>query len=156
PGHPLQRGVARDDPHTGRRAGLPTRDVRRDRPALARAAHRRARGPGEHRAVPGVRRVRVHHGPRDPRRRWPAGPPPALRVPDVVGAGDHAPSAVVAGPLAGIRIVDLSTVLSGPLATALCADQGASVVKVEPPGAPDLTRQVGSRRAGLTAMYLLA
>jgi crotonobetainyl-CoA:carnitine CoA-transferase CaiB-like acyl-CoA transferase len=62
----------------------------------------------------------------------------------------------VTGPLDGIRIVDLSTVLSGPLATALCADQGATVVKVEPPGAPDLTRQVGSRRAGLTAMYLLA
>ena len=62
----------------------------------------------------------------------------------------------MAGPLDGIRIVDLSTVLSGPLATALCADQGASVVKVEPPGAPDLTRQVGSRRAGVTAMYLLA
>ncbi len=62
----------------------------------------------------------------------------------------------MAGPLAGIRIVDLSTVLSGPLSTALCADQGAAVVKVEPPGAPDLTRQVGSRRAGLTAMYLLA
>jgi crotonobetainyl-CoA:carnitine CoA-transferase CaiB-like acyl-CoA transferase len=62
----------------------------------------------------------------------------------------------VPGPLAGIRVVDLSTVLSGPVATATLADQGADVVKVEPPGAPDLTRQIGTRRDGVTAMYLVA
>ncbi|MCB0997588.1 MAG: CoA transferase [Acidimicrobiales bacterium] len=56
-------------------------------------------------------------------------------------------------PLHDIRIVDLSTVVSGPLATRMLADQGADVVKVEAPGSGDLTRDVTSHRGGMTALY---
>ncbi|MEY4863385.1 MAG: hypothetical protein RLZ51_1480, partial [Pseudomonadota bacterium] len=42
-------------------------------------------------------------------------------------------------PLEGIRILDLSAVISGPFSTALLADQGAEVIKVETPGG-DLAR----------------
>jgi crotonobetainyl-CoA:carnitine CoA-transferase CaiB-like acyl-CoA transferase len=56
-------------------------------------------------------------------------------------------------PLAGIRIVDCSAVVSGPLATTLLADQGADVIKVEPPGAGDVLRAVGSSRGGMSGLF---
>jgi crotonobetainyl-CoA:carnitine CoA-transferase CaiB-like acyl-CoA transferase len=56
----------------------------------------------------------------------------------------------------GVRVVDLSSVLSGPVAAGILADQGAEVVKVEPPGELDVTRKVGASRNGMTAMYHLA
>ncbi len=46
-------------------------------------------------------------------------------------------------PLAGIKVLDLSRVLAGPVCTQLLADLGADVVKVERPGAGDDTRQWG-------------
>jgi crotonobetainyl-CoA:carnitine CoA-transferase CaiB-like acyl-CoA transferase len=57
------------------------------------------------------------------------------------------------GPLAGIRVVDCSAILSGPLATMILADQGAEVVKVEPPGIGDLLRLSPFARGGLGAFF---
>jgi crotonobetainyl-CoA:carnitine CoA-transferase CaiB-like acyl-CoA transferase len=57
------------------------------------------------------------------------------------------------GPLSGYKIVDLTAMISGPLATMILADQGADVVKVESP-AGDHTRAVSSRRGGFSASFL--
>jgi len=55
-------------------------------------------------------------------------------------------------PLAGVRVVDLTTNMSGPLATMVLADQGADVVKVEPPSG-DLIRTVGTGHDGMSAYF---
>ncbi len=47
------------------------------------------------------------------------------------------------GPLAGVRILDLSRILSGPFATMIFADLGAEVIKVEQPGRGDFMREIG-------------
>jgi len=57
------------------------------------------------------------------------------------------------GPLSGIRILDLSAVVSGPFATMILADQGAEVIKVEP-SRGDFTRAAGNRRGGYSAVFL--
>ena len=57
------------------------------------------------------------------------------------------------GPLDGFRIVDLTTMVSGPLGTMILADQGADVIKVESPGG-DHTRHVATRRGDFPASFL--
>lgn len=57
------------------------------------------------------------------------------------------------GPLAGIRIVDLSQVVSGPMAAGWLADQGADVVKVEPPHG-DPIRGLGPAKGDLSSAYI--
>ena len=59
------------------------------------------------------------------------------------------------GPLAGIKIVDLSSVISGPVATVLLADQGADVIKVEPPQG-DIIRRMGMGTTVLSPAFVTA
>ncbi|MEM1044802.1 MAG: CoA transferase [Pseudomonadota bacterium] len=60
----------------------------------------------------------------------------------------------MAGPLTGIRVIDFTAMISGPLATMTLADQGADVVKVEPPGGGDHARNVATRRGGFSASFV--
>ena len=60
----------------------------------------------------------------------------------------------MSGPLAGIRIIDMTTMLSGPWAAMILADQGADVIKVEVPDTGDHVRSLGNQRAGMSAMFL--
>src|SRR5215469_9187735 len=59
------------------------------------------------------------------------------------------------GALAGIRIVDLTRILAGPLCAMMLGDMGADIVKVEPPGAGDDTRTWGPPFAAGEAAYFL-
>src|SRR5215471_9218347 len=59
------------------------------------------------------------------------------------------------GALAGIRIVDLTRILAGPLCAMMLGDMGADVIKVEPPGTGDDTRTWGPPFAEGEAAYFL-
>ena len=59
----------------------------------------------------------------------------------------------MSGPLAGIRVLDFSTMVSGPVAARMLADQGAEVIKVESPKGDEM-RKIGNQRNGLTAGFM--
>jgi len=61
-----------------------------------------------------------------------------------------------AKPLSGIRVLDLTRLLPGPVATLHLADMGADVVKIEDTGAGDYGREMGPLHEGTSVFFRLA
>src|SRR5439155_15559683 len=66
----------------------------------------------------------------------------------------NVPTTASTGPLAGVRVLDLTNNLSGPFGTMILAQQGADVVKVERPPHGDILRGVGTTRGGVSAYFV--
>jgi crotonobetainyl-CoA:carnitine CoA-transferase CaiB-like acyl-CoA transferase len=60
----------------------------------------------------------------------------------------------MSGPLAGMRVIDASNFVFGPVATQLLGDMGADVIKIEPPEG-DPTRKIGKSRSDLMGSFFL-
>ncbi len=65
---------------------------------------------------------------------------------------DTTPAAT--GPLAGLRVLDLTAVVLGPLATQMLGDYGADVIKVEPPEGDRMRANGVTRNGGLSSIFL--
>ena len=59
----------------------------------------------------------------------------------------------MAGPLDGVRIIEVGEVISAPLGVMMLAEQGADVIKVEPPAHGEESRQLSNYRAGMAGLY---
>lgn len=68
---------------------------------------------------------------------------------------EHVPE-VASGPLAGVRVVDVSRMQAGPLATMVLGDMGADVIKIEPMGKGDQMRRMGVYYLGPENTYFLS
>jgi crotonobetainyl-CoA:carnitine CoA-transferase CaiB-like acyl-CoA transferase len=62
-------------------------------------------------------------------------------------------STAAPGPLHGVKVLDFSVMISGPLAAMQLADQGANVIKVESPGLGDIMRYLGTQKNGMTGIF---
>lgn len=69
---------------------------------------------------------------------------------------DAASPAPARGPLAGVRILDMATVLAAPIGATLCADQGAEVVKLELPDGNDALRGLQPVKDGMALWWKVA
>src|SRR5690606_29697723 len=58
-----------------------------------------------------------------------------------------------AGALAGIRVIEMGSLIAGPFCGQLLADHGAEVIKVEPPGVGDPMREWGREKAGGKSLW---
>ena len=59
----------------------------------------------------------------------------------------------MAGPLAKLKVLDFTTLLPGPFASMILADLGASVLRVEAPGRPDMVREMKQRAGSVSAAH---
>ena len=66
------------------------------------------------------------------------------------------PSTTIANaakPLAGIKVLELSTMITCSMASMTLAAQGADVIKIEPPGTGDIMRHLGHQKNGISALF---
>jgi crotonobetainyl-CoA:carnitine CoA-transferase CaiB-like acyl-CoA transferase len=79
----------------------------------------------------------------------------SVATPEPTPSQDRAGTGSVggAGPLAGLRVVDLTRYLAGPYVTRMLSDLGADVVKIEPPGG-DAARMFGPHRNGESGYFV--
>src|SRR3712207_5362240 len=59
----------------------------------------------------------------------------------------------MSGPLAGVRVIDLSSVILGPYATQIIGDLGADVIKVEPPEGDTIHHAAPMKSAGMGHVF---
>ncbi|HCP49885.1 MAG TPA: hypothetical protein DIT73_06635, partial [Gammaproteobacteria bacterium] len=61
----------------------------------------------------------------------------------------------MSGPLDGVRVIDLTTIYSGPIATSILGDHGADVVKIEAPGGEAMRPGFRHQRNGVSGPFAM-